>query len=156
MAKKKPDKRFSHMETDHLRATMIEDEETQKHWKSRICSDSVLIDLDDGSHPAFKGAQIKLEGFSILKDPAGDPVLYIKWKPEDNMILCYCTLHPDSWKEFNKLRFHAKKDGIRISTVETQIGEMKQIFLDRYNATLKTKPDIHPEMGYLDEDDGKE
>ncbi|MBE0522245.1 MAG: hypothetical protein IBX39_08300 [Candidatus Methanoperedenaceae archaeon] len=156
MEKKKPNKKFSHLETDHLRATFIEDEETHKNWDSKITRDSIMISPDDGTHPAYEGAKIKLEGFSILKDPAGDPILYFKGKPKDNTILCHCTSHPDSRKALNKLKFHAKKNGIYVSTIESHIKDMKHILLNRYNATLKTNPGVHPDMGYIEEDDEKE
>jgi hypothetical protein len=155
MAKKKPDKKFSHMETDQLRATMIEDEETQKNWRDEMGSDSILIDLDDGTHPAYKGAEIKLEGFSILKDPAGDHILYFKHKPEDDMILCHPTEHPDSRKELNKLRAIARAQKLHITMVNSQIKDMRKILIDRYNADLKTSPGVHPQMGYLDRKNNK-
>ncbi|MBE0522708.1 MAG: hypothetical protein IBX39_10655 [Candidatus Methanoperedenaceae archaeon] len=150
MTKKKPDKKFSHLETDHLRATFIDDEETSKNWDSKITKDSIMISLDDGTHPAYEGAEIKLEGFSILKDPAGDHVLYFKHKPEDDNILCHPTEHPDSMDALNKLRAIARAQKLHITMVNSQIKDMRKILIDRYNADLKTSPGVHPNMGYLD------
>ena len=150
MAKEKPDKKFSHIETDHLRATFIDDEDTRKNWETGLSKDSIMVSLDDGTHPAYEGAEIKLEGFSILKDPAGDHILYFKHKPEDNTILCHPTEHPDSRKELNKLKFHARKQKIHITMIETHIKDMRKILIDKHNADLKTSPGIHPNMEYLD------
>ncbi|MFU8767570.1 MAG: hypothetical protein ACNA7I_07915, partial [Candidatus Methanoperedens sp.] len=130
-------------------ATFIDDEETSKNWDSKITKDSIMISLDDGTHPAYEGAEIKLEGFSILKDPAGDHVLYFKHKPEDDMILCHPTQHPDSRDALNKIRAIARAKKLHITMINSQIKDMRKILLDRYNATLKTSPGIHPNMGYL-------
>lgn len=150
MVKEKSNKKISHIETDHLRATFIDDDPFFENLGGEITEDSIMISLDDGTHPAYEGAEIKLEGFSILKDPAGDHILYYKYKPEENTILCHPTLHPDSSKVLHKFKLRVSKHHLHITMVETQMKEIRKILRDRYAGTLKTSPGVHPKMGYLE------
>ena len=149
MRKENSNSKISHIETDHLRATFIDDDPLLNNLGGEITEDSIMISLDDGTHPAYEGAEIKLEGFSILKDAAGDHILYYKYKPEENTILCHPTLHPDSKKVLYRFRLRASKHHLHITMVETQMKEIREILRDRYAGTLKTNPGVHPKMGYL-------
>ena len=150
MGKENINRKVSHIETDHLRATFIDDDQFFKNLGGEITKDSIMISLDDGTHPAYEGAEIKLEGFSILKDPAGDHILYFKCKPEENTILCHPTLHPDSRKSLNKIKLKTGQHNLHITMLETQMKDMRKILRDRYAGTLNTNPGVHPKMGYLD------
>ena len=150
MGKENSNRKISHIETDHLRATFIDDDSFFKNLGDEITKYSIMISLDDGTHPAYEGAEIKLEGFSILKDSAGDHILYSKYKPEENTILCHPTLHPDSKKVLYRFRLKASKHNLHITMLETQMKDMRKILRDRYAGTLKTNPGVHPKMGYLD------
>ena len=149
MVKENSNRKISHIETDHLRATFIDDDPFFEKLGSEMTEDSIMISLDDGTHPAYKGAEIKLEGFSILKDSAGDHILYSKYKPEENIILCHPTLHPDSRKVLYRFRLKASKHHLHVDMLETHIKEMRKILRDRYAGTLKANPGVHPKMGYL-------
>ncbi|MDO9518268.1 MAG: hypothetical protein Q7J10_09520 [Methanosarcinaceae archaeon] len=150
MGKENSNSKFSHIETDHLRATFIDDDSFFEKLGGEMTEDSIMISLDDGTHPAYEGAEIKLEGFSILKDSAGDHILYFKHKPEENTIICHPTLHPYSQKVLYRFRLKADKHNRHITMLETHIKDMRKILRDRYAGTLKTDPGVHPKMGYLD------
>lgn len=147
----KQDKKFSHLETKNLRATMIDDPELQKSISEIYPpSKGIRIKLTDPELP--EGCEIALEGFSTIVDHAGDHVLYYKVKPEDKNILYHTTPHPDSHRVAGKIKNLARSIGFAATDTKEHYREMIDIMKQKLAGTLKTKPGTHPRMKYVEND----
>lgn len=71
---------------------------------STVAKDELESDNDDNNDiPIIKidNFSFKLIGFNIIRDNAGDDVLYYKWKHDKKLILYYMTDHPGSGEALN-------------------------------------------------------
>jgi len=151
--KKKPNKDFSHVETDKLRATFIENPETAKELqKERLKPDGLVIkvaeylNLDD---PILKDCEIVLQGFVPVLDHAKDEVLYVKVKPEEKTLIYHLTLHPDSLKALRDISLDAKKKGFAMADSKVHIQQAAEMLKKKLAGSLETRPGRHPKMDYL-------
>jgi hypothetical protein len=100
--KKKQDNDFSHIETDEIRATFIDNIEKAKELgKEFESSTTIKIKLSEylkTDDPILKDCEIALQDFMPILDDAKDEVLYIKIKPEDKTVIHWAsfktTIHP--------------------------------------------------------------
>lgn len=154
MTKDKKDKDFSHMETDILRATFIDNPEKSKELKKELqSSKSILIKVGEYlgiDDPLLKDCEISLQDFTPVLDHAKDEVLYIKIKPQDKTIIFHLTAHPDAQKVFSGMSLEAKKRGFALIDSKTIIQQTADIFLKKQAGTLKMKNGRHPKMDYLE------
>jgi len=151
--KKKPNKDFSHIETDKLRATFIENPETAKELqKDRLTPDGLVIKVAEylnSDDPILKGCEIALQGFVPVLDHAKDEVLYVKVKPEEKTIIYHLTSHPDSLKALHDITLDAKKKGFAMVDSKVHIQQAAEMLKKRRTGTLETRPGRHPRMDYL-------
>ncbi len=154
MTKHKENKDFSHIETDRLRATFIENpdkaKELQKEFQS---SKSILINVGkflETDDPILKDVEIALQDFVPVLDQAKDEVLYIKVKPEDKTIIYHLTQHPDSQKALRDISLDAKKKGFAMVDSKVHIQQAADMLKKKLAGTLKMKPGRHPSMDYLE------
>jgi hypothetical protein len=154
--KKKPSKDFSHMETDNIRATVINnpESETAKRLQKKFQSSKSLIikvgEYLNSEDPLFKDCEMSLQDFMPVLDPAKDEVLFIKIKPEDKTIIYHLTAHPDAQKVLNFISLLAKMKGFAMLDSRIIIQETADIFKKKHAGTLKMKSGRHPKMDYLD------
>ncbi len=147
---KEPHKDFSHIETDKLRATFIEDPQLQKDYLSQeglVIKVGKYLNSDD---PILKDCEIVLQGFVPVLDHAKDEVLYIKVKPEDKTIIYHLTPHPDSHKALAEISLDARRKGFAMVDSRLHIQQAADLLKKKLGGTLKTKPGRHPNMDYLD------
>ena len=152
--KKKPNKDFSHLDTDRLRATFIDNPEKSKELQKDFQSSKSLVvkvgeylGTDD---PLLQDCEIALQGFVPVLDHAKDEVLYIKIKPEDKTVIFHLTPHPDSQKVLNEISLVAKIKGFAMVDSKTIIQQTADLFKKKHAGTLKMKPGRHPKMDYLE------
>jgi hypothetical protein len=154
MTKHKQNKDFSHIETDKLRATFIENPEKTKELQEEfLSSKSILIKVGEYlgiDDPTLQGCEISLQDFTPVLDHAKDEVLYIKIKPHDKTIIYHLTAHPDAQKVLSEIVLETKKRGFALIDSKTIIQQTADIFLKKQAGTLKMKPGRHPKMDYLD------
>src|SRR5574341_2317194 len=137
--KKRPNRDFSHIETDKLRATFIENPELQKDG---FTPDGLVINVGrylNSDDPVLKDCEIVLQGFSPVLDHARDEVLYIKVKPEDKTIIYHLTPHPDSHKALHDISLDAKRKGFAIVDSRVHIEQAAEMLRKKLAGTLKTK-----------------
>jgi hypothetical protein len=154
MTKHKNDKDFSHMETDKIRATFIDNPEKSKELQNEFQSSKSLI-VNVGEYlgtddPILKDCEIALQGFVPVLDHAKDEVLYVKIKPEEKIVIYHPTLHPDSQKVLNEISLLAKIKGFAVVDSKTIIQQTADLFKKKQAGTLKMKPGKHPNMDYLE------
>src|SRR5574341_2016667 len=148
--KKRPNRDFSHIETDKLRATFIENPELQKDGftpDGLVINVGRYLNLDD---PILKDCEIVLHGFVPVLDHAKDEVLYIKVKPEGKTIIYHLTSHPDSLKALHEISLDAKRKGFAMVDSKVHIQQAAEMLKKRRTGTLETRPGRHPGMNYLD------
>ncbi len=151
--KKTQKKDFSHIETDKLRATFIENIETAEKLNKKLRSSKDIVikvgEYLNSNDPALKDLEIVLQGFDTIFDHAGDEVMYLKVKPEDKSIIYHLTSHPDALKALQKISLEARKIGFTLIDSKTNIQEVVDMFKRKQKGTLKTKQGRHPGMDYL-------
>jgi hypothetical protein len=113
--KNKPNKDFSHVETDKIRATFIDNPEKAKELGKEFESSTSIrvkvneyLGIDD---PILKDCEIALQDFVPVLNHAKDEVLYVKIKPEDKMVIYHLTAHPDTLKALHDISLEAKSKG---------------------------------------------
>jgi hypothetical protein len=154
--KQKPTEDFSHLETDRLRATVInnpESETAQRLQKQFQSSRSLLIKVGEylnSDDPLLQGCELSLQDFQPVLDHAKDEVLFLKFKPNDKTIIYHMTQHPDGEKVLSLIALVAKLKGFTLLDSKTIIEQTADIFIKKQAGTLKMKPGRHPQMGYLD------
>lgn len=153
MKKHKKDKDFSHMETDILRATFIDNPEKTKELQKEFNSSKSLVvkvgEYLNSDDPILKDCEMALQGFVPVLDHAKDEVLYIKIKPEDKTVIYHQTPHPDSQKVLNEIALLAKIKGFAMVDSKTIIQQTADLFKKKQAGTLKMKLGRHPKMDYL-------
>jgi hypothetical protein len=154
---KKQNKDFSHIETDRLRATFIENpEKTKELQKEFLSSKSILIKVGEYlgmDDPLLKDCEMSLQDFTPVFDHAKDEVLYIKIKPQEKTIIYHLNPHPDAQKVLSEISLEAKKQGFALIDSKTIIQQTADIFLKKSAGTLKMKPGRHPKMDYLEKNE---
>ena len=154
--KKKPSKDFSHMETDNIRATVINnpESETAKRLQKKFQSSKSLIikvgEYLNSDDPLLKDCEMSLQDFMPVLDPAKDEVLFIKIKPEDKTIIYHLTPHPDAQKVLSFISLLAKMKSFAMLDSKIIIQQTADIFIKKHAGTLKMKPGRHPKMDYLE------
>lgn len=66
----------------------------------------------------------KLVGFSIIRDNAGDDVLYYKWRHDKKLILYHMTDHPGSGEALNVFILVGKFGGYAVRNIKDYINEI--------------------------------
>jgi hypothetical protein len=152
--KKKLSKDFSHIETEKLRATFIDNIEKAKELAKDFESSTTIrikigefLGIDD---PVLKDCEIALQDFEPVLDHARDEVLYIKVKPEDKTIIYHLTPHPDSQKALHDISLEAKKKGFALVDSRVHIQQAADMLKKKLSGTLKMKRGRHPNMDYLE------
>jgi hypothetical protein len=151
--KKSQNKDFSHVETDYIRATFIDNIEKAKELGKEFES-SITIKIKLGEYlktddPIIKDCEIALQDFIPILDHAKDEVLYIKIKPEDKTVLYHLTNHPDTLKALREISLDAKKHGFAIVDSRVHIQQAADMLKKKLSGTLKMKKGRHPKMDYL-------
>ncbi len=148
--KKKPDKNFSHVETDKIRATFIENPEKRKQLqKDFLSSRSIRIKISEylkTDDPILKDCEIALQDFVPVLNHAKDEVLYVKIKPEDKTVIYHLTPHPDTLRALSEIALDAKKRGFAMVDSKVHIQQAADMLKKRLAGTLKMKPGKHPDM----------
>ncbi len=152
--KKKQDKNFSHVETDKIRATFIDNIEKAKELGKGFES-STTIKIKLGGYlgtddPILKDCEIALQDFIPVLDHAKDEVLYVKVKHEDKTVLYHLTPHPDSQNALREISLDAKKHGFAMVDSRVHIQQAADMLKKKLAGTLKMKKGRHPRMDYLD------
>lgn len=148
---------YSHSETTHGRMTVINN--TEKVKKLIEVGDepgTITLKYPDPTpeNPENEFA-IKLTGFAKIADAAGDEVLYIKEKAEENLLVFLLTKHPDSRRALTELRIALIKNGLErvvFQNIEDTIKEMMAQCKSIMAGTIKPEPGVHPKMEYVKED----
>ncbi|OGH07653.1 MAG: hypothetical protein A2W22_00630 [Candidatus Levybacteria bacterium RBG_16_35_11] len=156
MTKHKKNKDFSHIETDKLKATFIEnpESETAKRLQKELLSPKAIV-IKIGEYlktddPIIKDCEIALQGFVPVLDHAKDEVLYVKIKPQEKTIIYHLTPHPDSQKALSEIALEAKKKGFTMMDSKIIIQQTADMFKKKRAGTLKMRDGRHPKMDYLD------
>lgn len=151
--KKRPSKDFSHIETDKIRATFIDNIEKAKELGKEFESSTTIriklgefLNTDD---PVLKDVEIALQDFTPVLDHARDEVLYIKVKHEDKIVLYHLTPHPDSQNALREISQDAKKRGFAMVDSRVHIQQAADMLKKKLAGTLKMKKGRHPGMDYL-------
>ena len=158
MTKKKqqPTEDFSHLETDRLRATILNtpDSETVQRLQQQFHSSrSLLIQVGEylqSDDPLLQGCELALQDFQPVLDHAQDEIIFLKVKPEEKTIIYHLTPHPDGEKVLSIIALVAKLKGFTLLDSKIIIEQTADIFLKKRAGTLKMKPGRHPQMDYLD------
>ncbi|GEM_PF-1202890 len=157
--KKKPDKKFSHVETDKLRMTFIENTEAAERLKDKYrSSKDIVIKLGEylnSDDPVIKDVEMVLQGFVPLLDHAGDEVMYYKVKHEDKTILYHLTPHPDALKALREISREARKRGFALLDSKVHMQQAAEMLRQKFAGTLRTKSGTHPGMKYVEKDSKK-
>ena len=159
--KKKQDKvqrecnsNFSHVETDAIRATFIENPEKAKELgKEYEATTTIKINLNEylkTDDPVLKGCEIALQDFQPVLDDAKDEVLYIKIKPEDKTVIYHLTAHPDTLAALREISKDAKSRGFSMMDSRVHIEQAADMLKKKFAGTLKMKKGRHPKMDYLE------
>jgi hypothetical protein len=153
--KKKQDNNFSHVETDKIRATFIDNPEKAKELGKEFES-STTIKIKLGEYlktddPILKDCEIALQDFVPVLDHAKDEVLYVKVKPEDKTVLYHLTAHPDTLKALREISLDAKRNGFVMVDSRVHIQQTADMLKKKLSGTIKMKKGRHPKMDYLDE-----
>jgi len=113
--KNKPNKDFSHAETDKIRATFIDNPEKVKQLQKEFLSPrSIRIKISEylkTDDPILKDCEIALQDFVPVLNHAKDEVLYVKIKPEDKTVIYHLTPHPDTLRALSEIALDAKRRG---------------------------------------------
>ncbi len=154
MKKKKQDKNFSHVETDKIRATFIDNPDKAKELgKDFESSTTIKIKLGEflkDDDPILKDVEIALQDFTAVLDHAKDEVLYVKVKHEDKTVLYHLTPHPDSQNALREISLDAKKHGFAMVDSRVHIHQAADMLKKKLAGTLKMKKGRHPKMDYLE------
>src|SRR5659263_406133 len=133
--KNKQNRDFSHIKTDKLRATFIENpEKTKELQKEFLSSKSILIKVGEylGTDDLLlKDCEMSLQDFTPVLDHAKDEVLYIKVKPQDKTIIYHLNPHPDAQKVLSEIALEARKKGFALIDSKTIIQQTADIFLKK-------------------------
>jgi hypothetical protein len=153
--KNKANKDFSHVETDKIRATFIDNPEKAKELGKEFES-STTIKIKLGEYlktddMTLKDCEIALQDFVPILDHAKDEVLYVKVKPEDKTVLYHLTAHPDTLKALREISLDAEKHGFVMVDSKVHIQHAADMLKKKLSGTLKMKKGRHPNMDYLDE-----
>lgn len=153
---KKPDKNFSHVETDKLRMTFIENLETAEQLKEKYRSPKdIVIKLGEylnTDDPVIKDVEMVLQDFVPLLDHAGDEVMYYKVKHKDKTVLYHLTPHPDAHKALQEISREARREGFTLMDSKVHMQQAAEMLKKKLAGTLKTKPGTHPGMKYVEKD----
>jgi predicted RND superfamily exporter protein len=145
---------FSHVETDAIRATFIENPEKAKELgKEFEASTTIKINLNEylkTDDPVLKGCEIALQDFQPVLDDAKDEVLYIKVKPEDKTMIYHLTAHPDTLTALREISKEAKSKGFAMVDSKVHIQQAADMLKKKLAGTLKMKKGRHPKMDYLE------
>ena len=148
--KKKPDNNFSHVETDKLRVTFIENPEKSKQLQKDFLSPlSIRIKINDylkTDDPLLKDCEIALQDFMPVLNHAKDEVLYVKVKHEDKTVIYHLTPHPDTLKALSEISLEAKNKGFAMVDSKIHIQQAADMLKKKLSGTLKMKPGKHPDM----------
>ncbi len=152
--KNKPNKDFSHVETDKIRATFIDNPEKARELGKEFQSSTTIrvklgeyLKTDD---PNLKDCEIALQDFIPVLDHAKDEVLYVKVKHEDKTVLYHLTPHPDSLNALREISLDAKKHGFVIVDSCVYINQAADMLKNKLSGKLKMKSGRHPKMDYLE------
>jgi hypothetical protein len=152
--KDKPNKDFSHVETDAFRATFIDNIEKAKELgKEYEASTTIKIKLNEylkTDDPILKGCEIALQDFVPVLNDAKDQVLYIKIKPEDKTVIYHLTAHPDTLMALREISLEAKSKGFTLVDSKVHIQQAADMLKKQMSGTLKMNKGRHPKMGYLE------
>jgi len=145
---------FSHIETEKLRATFIENPEKAKEIQKKFeSSNSIMIRIGEylrTDDPLLKDCEIALMDFVPVLNHAKDHVLYIKVKPQDKTVIYHLTPHPDTYKALHDLSLDARKKGFAIVDSKVHILQAADMLKKKLSGTLMMKPGRHPNMDYLE------
>jgi hypothetical protein len=145
---------FSHVETDAIRATFIDNIEKAKELgKEFEASTTLRINLNEylkTDDPVLKGCEIALQDFMPVLDDAKDEVLYIKIKPEDKTLIYHLTAHPDTLAALREISKDAKMRGFAMIDPRVHIKQAADMLKKKFAGTLKMKKGRHPKMDYLE------
>jgi hypothetical protein len=154
MKKKRKQNNFSHVETDYIRATFIDNIEKAKELgKEFEALTTIKIKLGEylkTDDPIIKDCEIALQDFIPILDHAKDEVLYVKIKPEDKTVLYHLTQHPDTLKALREISLDAKKRGFAMIDSRVHIQQAADMLKKKLSGTLKIKKGRHPKMDYLE------
>ncbi len=132
--------KYSHVETNHFRLTFTDNPEGFKNEEQDKC---LKVTVND---PEIGECEFKLFGFALVKDAAGDEVIYYKIKEEERLVLYKLTGHPDAGKLLAVLEMGAQIYGFEIRSIDTDIAEAIDAAKRKAKGTLDDKPGIHPRM----------
>ena len=144
---------FSHVETDAIRATFIDNIEKAKELGTEFeASTTIRINLNEylkTEDPVLKGCEIALQDFTPILDDAKDEVLYIKIKHEDKTVIYHLTAHPDTLKALRDISMEAKSRGFAMMDSRVHIEQAADMLKKKFAGTLKMKKGRHPKMDSL-------
>lgn len=132
--------KYSHVETEHTRLTLVDNPEVFKSEEKDKC---LKVTVND---PEMGECEFTLFGFTLVKDAAGDEVIYYKIKDEEKLVLYKLTEHPDSRKLLAVLETGAQTCGFEIRSIEIDIAEVISANKMKMKGTLGDKLGIHPKM----------
>jgi hypothetical protein len=151
--KKKPNKDFSHTETDKIRATFFENPEKAKELQKDFeSSTSIRVKLGEylnTDDPILKDCEIALQDFAPVLNHAKDEVLYVKIKPEGKTVIYHLSPHPDTLKALHDISLEAKSRGFAVVNSKVHIQQAADMLKKKLAGTLKLKKGRHPKMDYL-------
>ncbi len=151
--KNKHSKDFSHIETEKLRATFIDNIEKAKELAKDFESSTTIrikigeyLGIDD---PVLKDCEIALQDFVPVLNHAKDEVLYVKVKPDDKTVIYHLTPHPDTLNALSEITLDAKTRGFVMVDSKVHIQQAAEMLKKKLSGALNTKKGRHPRMGYL-------
>jgi len=141
--KNKKDKKYSHIETDKVRATIINFDPNNPPKMSKNKGIPIKIE-----YPESGGEQIEFTalGFSTVKDKAGDEVFHFKIREKDRLALYILTPHPDSTKLAEAFKLFSLMNGYQAKDMRDYAKECVRVIKGQEDGTIKAKDGVHPKM----------
>jgi hypothetical protein len=133
---------YKHYENKFIKMTTeISEEDAEKLKKEE---GGIKIYTDYGEFVFFPS--------NVITDPVGDPILYIKFKHKEKLVLYHYTQHPESRKAVNDFKLSImmtnKISGhdYVVRDIMDYIAEIEKLTKKLQDGDIQLKDGIHPDM----------
>lgn len=137
---------YKHYENKFVKmTTQISDEDAEKLKKD--AEGGIKIYTDFGEFVFFPS--------NVITDPVGDPILYIKFKHKEKLVLYHYTQHPESRKAVNDLKLSimmankiSKMSGndYVVRDITDYISEIEKLAQKLQDGEIQLDDGVHPDM----------
>lgn len=134
---------YKHYENKFVKmTTQISDEDAEKLEKD--AEGGIKIYTDYGEFVFFPRM--------VIKDPVGEPILYVKFNGEEKLVTYHYTRHPESRKAVDDLKMIVlaanKTSGhnYAVRDIMDYITEIEKVSQQLKDGEIQLKDGIHPDM----------